>query len=230
MSWLAEVERKRDNFFRKVEKAAPTRYMDARSRKHSWTYVATKITFTPSPLYPWNPGLARAIRDFTKGALRPIWITDVYRTPENSSSPKLEKFGRHGLAQKCKTSQAQFWHEGVPYKIWYQWVGEKDKRAADLPGAYVPFDGRAMKLVQANYRDRTTDEIKKLYSGLEDAHEKALDYRVEEMQRLEDELQKYAKKKLESLSDVEIKNYFLNRDLTSQPLTGNASVLVGKHS
>lgn len=224
-NWLAEVERKRKAF---INRPQPILEYQGKTKKDGWTYVTTTISASPSELYPWSPSIAKKILDYTGGMLRPFWVTDVYRTPQGSSSPKDEKFGRHVLALKCKPREAQFFSQGQGWQIWLQLVSERDSRAADLPRGYLPFDGRVWRYVLSNWRKATFESVRgQLADQAYENEQNAEKVRIE-ARRMEADLQKYAAKKLASISDVELKNYMLNKHLDKYE--AKPTVLVGKNS
>lgn len=224
-NWLAEIEKKRKAFLNRPKE---TVVYEPRTKKDGWTYVTTVISANPSELYPFDKSIAKAIKEHTQGKLQPFWVTDVYRSPQGAANPHDEKFGRHVLALKCRTQEAQFFHAGQGYQIWLQLVAGVDSRAADLPKGYFPFDNRVLKYVQNNWRKATVKDIADQIKQQHEESEARAEKNRAEAERLEADVQRYAAKKLETISDVELKNYMLNK--IHDRYEAKPTVLVGKSS
>lgn len=193
------------------------------NRTPGWRLLASEISCVPDVEYPWDPQIVKQIADWSGGNLSPIWIKRVYGAPHLDAQAEsgVVIIGRHGLGQAdVKGSPRQLFHVPmpsghVPFKkpthvYWEPW-GEADPRARDLPGAYVPFDSRFIKQVKASYRELDVYAYQAQIRARADQHETNLRRTQLEHEYRADKIRKYAKKKLENISEYEMRDHFLGR-------------------
>lgn len=89
----------------------PDAEFEIRKKGDVWAFVDETISAVGSELYPWNPEVVKAIREFEPDFC-PLWVTSVYRSPAGS----YKVFGRHAIGIDCKSHMQEGSH--APVKVW----------------------------------------------------------------------------------------------------------------
>lgn len=217
--WVQEVLRKQQESLSNIEKGTQVS-VPMLSRAPGWIFIKEEISCIPDSVYPWDKSVVREILRWSGGNIVPIWVKRVYRTPFNEAGVDHVVFGRHGLGQLGTLhSPLQNFPCSMPvgarfkrptHIYWVPW-GEADPRARDLPGAYIPFDSRFLKYVKDNYREPDIEAIKIQIEARYDLHEANLQKAKLQHDQMAADIRKYAAKKLQTVSDSELKEYFLGR-------------------
>lgn len=217
-AWMQQVLKQQQAQLRGLDNVAPAVNMHLKNRTPGWRFIKEEVSCIPDSLYPWDPKVVKAIREISPD-LVPIWIRRVFHTPYTDSRQETVVFGRHGIGQIVRKS----YHVPIsvsmpsgsnlpkPNAVYWYPVGDNDPRARDLPGAYIPFDWRFYKHVKANFRDWSKEEIRALTIGRFENEEAAMAKQQAENDRIQAEHQRYVNKKLEQVSEVEFKEYFMNK-------------------
>lgn len=186
----------------------------------------------PDSVYPWDPEIMRQIWEFAPDAV-PLWIVWVFMSPSDTGRPEIEIFGRHGLGRSIKnvanpptgfsclmpTMPCQGITFDRPNSIWFVHEGERNTdKYVDLPGSYLPFDGsivdRARKsAIGFNMTEKEFIEyMREVYIfGPMREHEKRRAQLLEEMDYRAKDLERYAMKQVERISDVELGEFLRSR-------------------
>lgn len=216
-AWVREVVARQRQQMRNLDNG-PVMSMPMQQRAPGWLLLKTEISCIPDAAYPWNPEVVKAIQGITKDIV-PIWIKRVYRSPYDEAQQEEVVIGRHGLGQRTYYSPVipfscpmpSGYSFTKPNSIYWEPWGEADKRARDLPGAYVPFDWRFYKHVKNNFKDFDLKAYKEQIMQQLYEHEQGQQKNKDEMARMRAELDKYVSRKLETCSETEMKEFFLGK-------------------
>lgn len=221
--WLKKAHAKQEAAFERLNAARPTY---AIPKRLGWTYKGVKISAFPAPGYDWNPKVIQAIQRIDPD-LQPLWITYIYLSPpeDGRDNVQVHTFGRNALGRVNRDPHSQLYSLPVEmpsrtsYSYWsfkmqkpnmieHIFVGDRDSRAADLPGAYQPLDWEAYYFLASAYGHHTLAALRSKWMS-EDAYEAQLEKTQEEEAYKVSQVTKFAQKKLEQTSEVELKEYML---------------------
>lgn len=173
-----------------------------------------------------DPAITAAIRVFDPDMI-PMTIRWTFLSPADAGQAKTETFVRHAIGRYISTPHYQ--HEPlpvvlpplyagpVPNQIDLVWSGElfgmRDPRGRDLPGDFLPWDGRLLKFMEQAFhwnRAHTVAEKKKhfIHDPLERAAKQSAKNR-EEQHYINQDIRAYVEKQLAKLGEPELKAYFL---------------------
>lgn len=166
-----------------------------------------------------DPAVTKAIRVFDPTMI-PVWVRWAFLSPSDTGEPKLVVFGRHGIARYVEDPHGELppfpiirslYYDGpLPNKLELILEGEKDPRYSDLPGKFVPWDWALHARLRAAYNVWSVREAKrKFVTEVLEARERAAEKRRAEEAYVRADLDRYATRKLEQVSEVEMKERFL---------------------
>ena len=169
--------------------------------------------------YPRDPAVTRAIRTFDPDMI-PLWVRWVFLSPQETGAPYVEVFGRHAIGRWVKNPH--YLHEPLRVLTPFHWRGPTpnqvdlilegvpDPRAADLPGAFVPWDWRLYYFLRKAYTDhRSAKELAKQFvHDPAEAQRRAQEQVRAEFEYRQRDLQRYAQKQLDKVSEVEAREFF----------------------
>lgn len=240
-AWYLKARAKREAKYKKLSGELPKVEFTIPDRTPGWTELGMEFSCVPDATYPWDVDVVRAIRAI-RSDLVPMWCRWVFLSPwDKDSGQEAVVFGRHALGMVDAGLKGQPHSficdmpempcKGIsferPNKIWCVFTGEKDKRAADLPGAYVPFGWNIYQYVDGcpelspKELRRLTIEKKKEEASRRSAAEAA------EKAYIKRDMDRYADKVLSNMSEVELMEE-MNRDESVR--TPAPMVVVGKHA
>ena len=222
---------------------------DSPENASGWRDLGMKFSCVPHAVYPWTSDVLRAIWMFDPGIV-PIWIEWSFQAPYDDATPgRIKTFGRHAVGrykpiltnnvpkiESCDMPAMPC--QGVTFKkpniLIRMFEGAPTPGLpADLPGSFVPWDfSIAKRLEQLFVRSDTSAKelAKQVVGGITAEHEKRrASLKAEHDDRMKD-LRKFVDKKLESMSDREVKEHFQRRQhrtRVSRPYIDLGDVEVG---
>lgn len=182
----------------------------------------------PDSVYPWDPEMMKLIWEFAPDAV-PMWVQWAFMTPSDTGRPTVQVFGRHALGRVIENAantpigfpclMPTMPVQGLTFKrpntIWFVHDGlRRDEKYKDLPGSYLPFDGsivdRAKKCaVGFNMTEKEFIEFM-LNEHVEKPRlerERRKKFIDEELAARQRDFEKYARKQVANISDVELDEY-----------------------
>lgn len=237
--WLKEAHRRQEAGFDRLNARRPSY---AIQKRKGWTYKGMEVRTFPPPGYDWDPKVVNAIHSIAPD-IQPLWITYVYSSPpeEGKDNVRIETFGRHALGrvntdphnklvpfpiQMPVHTSYSYWGYKIQRPNMIEWIfkGDEDPRAADLPGAYEPFGWATYHFVKRFYGHHDIKQIKQGLHVEEDVYEEALAKRQAEEAYKVDQVAKYTQKKLDQISEVELKEYMLEGAYAAPDSTPHVTV------
>lgn len=200
-----------------------------------WRELGVSYTCVPDTLYPWDPTVLKMIWDFAPDTI-PIWVQWVFQVPlEDADSYREVVFGRHALGRRIVIPNAPLPELKVtmptmpvlgvtfdkPNSIWFVHDGAPDPRSSALPGGYLGFDDTILDRAKQSVIGRNMTQ-KEFEEYMWERYVLAPQRRAEARKAaIEDDLayrgadfEKYAKKQIERISDVEAKEYLAGQGAT----------------
>lgn len=229
MDWIAEGRRRAQARLKSIEESAPTVSVpihDTAESAPGWRFLGEFYSCVPDVAYPWDPAVLRAIREFSPDA-QPIHIRTVWKSSRLDGEPRTMVLVRHGLARTirdpiCPVHVFQCRMPSTPIPgaprlttpnyIEVNWY-DKEVRpwGYDLPGEYLPFDWEFYYALRASsVKGLSGREVTMLLSNpYYERKERQARFAREEQAYIDRDLNEYAAKKLEQVSDVEREQYAL---------------------
>lgn len=181
-----------------------------------WLDLGVEYSCIPDSMYPWKADL---VKDIWKVApsFRPAWARQVLK---HSVSGEIKVVGCHVIATKVPDPHNQLYPFPVemptmpcngltfdaPNVIERHWQGD---RVGDLPGEYMTFES-LYSFCKAAFKERSAEELKEeLLDKPAEARAKAAAARQAEHEYKQRDIQAYAQKKLDQLSELEVKEHLL---------------------
>lgn len=232
--WMEQADQRLAAWGTAMQQQAGSVSVPLRSRAPGYRFLGIEVSCIPDSVYPWNPTVVKMIQGVAPDIV-PIWTKWVFDEPVEFENPQRVVYGRHGLARVINNLHSErhiyycpmpsYNYGGVklqkPAKIELIPQGSPDQKYKDLPGAYVPFDDWFYRIVKDNYGEKTPEQLKEFYvRAPKEAHARAAAIQDAEAERKNADIQKYVNKRLESVSEVEMKEYFLHRPLSGLPTKG----------
>jgi len=191
-----------------------------------WREIGMQYSCVPNVETPWDPMVLREIWTFDPGII-PIWVDWIFQSPaDDAGGHRLVSFGRHAVGRRCIDPTGVVIPEGMvrmpqmpcqgvtfetPNILIRIFEGNKDPQdAPDLPGEFVPFDMRIYKKLREDYiENMSLGDLKGkyIYDPLATRERRSKKVKEEWDYRMRD-LNEFVTKKLENVSDVEIKEHF----------------------
>lgn len=214
-----------DEIAQAVKQPSPVSFPIPKSR--GWLEVGQFYSCIPDSAYPWDPVVMREILRYVPDAV-PMWVQWVFETPLEDSRSEHMVFGRHALGRKIWLPRAQ--HEGFrvlmptmpcqgltfekPNLLWFIHMGADNPKSSALPGSYLGFDDTLLDRVKQSavgfqmsdkeYEKFLMDTY--VMAPLEARARRREKFAVE-MEYAQQELERYAAKVSERISDVEAAEY-----------------------
>lgn len=192
-----------------------------------WLEIGQFYSCIPDTVYPWDPTVMKAIWEHAPDAV-PMWVQWVFHTPPEDSESGIVIYGRHAIGRRIwhprtepigfrclmPTMPCQGLTFEKPNKIWFIHTGSDNPLSRDLPGTFLGFDDTILdrvkrsalgfQMTDAEYQAHLKEELIEGPRKRLEKKQKALD---EEMSYAQADLERYAAKQLERVSDVEIMEY-----------------------
>lgn len=219
---------------RKYSESLSTAARPLRTDAHSapgWRDLGMEISCIPDAVYPWDREVLRAVREFDPGVV-PIWVRWIFLSPQDTGEPEVVVFGRHGIARRLPRDpkspepvplQIMGFESGRPqphpHLIEFIWMGARDKRASDLPGAYKPFDWEMYHWMRNNYQTKSVKElVREAVFNPEDRRKAEFKKKQAEDDYRRADLERFVNNKLSQVSEVELRDHFLgDKEKKSKP-------------
>lgn len=232
-AWVEEADRKRISELNRARVSATPLDITIRDSFHTargWRELSFDLTCVPNGLYPWNPEVIKAIWKFDP-TLVPMWVNWSFAPPDKDN--EVVTFGRHVIGrhesqlrsdiEDFRVEMPSMPCQGISFKkpnvlelVLMMPTNTEYPDAADLPGDFIAFDWpivewlkERFKASQKSGKDMARDYIN---SQLE-AETKASQAAAEESAYRMKDLEKFVNKKLEQVSEVELREHLLgNRE------------------
>lgn len=221
-SWYHEAQRKWEAKEQAIRRAAHNAVLtrDADSII-GWRDLGMEFSCIPDPMYPWDPAVVKAIREFDPTFI-PVWIRWVFMKPlDEAGSYQTVVYGRHALGRVVKNPHGTL--EPFPVEmpsmpcqgIWFSrpnmierfWMGPQQ---GELPGCYLPFDWSLWKFCRESYLETSAKKLKELtVDATKDTKERREAATQDELAYRSRDLEKFVQKKLDQVSEVDIKEHLL---------------------
>jgi hypothetical protein len=226
------------------EDQLPSLHVKLRDSPHTargYREIGMFYSCVPDSVYPWDPEIMKKIWEFAPDAT-PLWVHWVFRSPADDRD-EIVVYGRHALGRHIKQNRGYLEPFRVlmptmpvlglkfekPNAIWFIHEGpQESKQFVDLPGAYLPFDhtilDRALasavgwRMSDKEYADHLRYE---LIEKPQEEQAKRREKMAEDLEYRQRDFERYAKKIMDSISDVEMKEYLATvgkRGRTRKPM------------
>lgn len=213
-----------------LDKALPRlsyRQADSFHTAPGWREMDVSYSCIPDPVYPWDPVVMRAIREFAPDAV-PMWVHWVFMSPSETGNPEAVVFGRHALGRRIRNQASELEPfrcamptmpcQGLtferPNRIWFIHEGSPNPEHPSLPGTFLPFDGSILdraKKSAIGFRMTEKEFIAHLKEEFIEKERRAKDLRKRQLQEdleyRQRDFEKYARRHVENISDVEADEY-----------------------
>lgn len=238
MSWVHTAKAKWLAEMAAMEASAPKVAAPVRDHAPGWIEVGAFYSCVEDPAYPWDPAVVQAIREICPDFI-PMWVNWVFSEPIDTEGKGREHvFGRHVIARYVDNPLLKHDFEvlmpSYPSKIiprrpnYIELIleGEPiDPRNTDLPGEYMPLDWDVVAGLKRAYTEVDTKEWRERFiEARREKVRKVQERRAEENFYKQRELQKYADKQFENVSEAMARDYALGDN--RKPV--KPTVLVGK--
>lgn len=232
--WYHEGWRRHVAHIDQIEKSSQPLVWEPPKVASGWHEVGMEFTMVPDAVHPWNTEVMKAIQRI-RPDLVPLWVRWVFKTPPEWGPQEEVVFGRHGLGQiyndptheipVLKMLAPTVKYPGVrldrPHTLFLIWQTKTNKLSPSLPGEYKAFDWELYHHVHDNFGYESIDAKQWAHDYIEGIR----DQRAKDQKKRQDELEyrlrdvnKFAQKVLENVSEVEMKEYAL-RDRTAKSST-----------
>lgn len=222
MGWIEQAKLKAAHRLKAMEASMPTMHGQFATDFNSapgWREVGMEFTCIPDALHPWDAKIVSAIRRIDPSFV-PVTIRWVFLSPHDTGNPQEEVFVRYGLARKVDDPYQVLPPMNVlmptdnslprPNKLVVIFQGPRKKeKYCDLPGDFVPFDGNILNWFYDNYGIQSPEEVMAIIEQRRKAHEQKKRSVQSEMEYIQRDIEKYAQKMLDRVSEVEIKERLL---------------------
>lgn len=221
-SWYSEAVQKFKGKQKAWNDAVPKLTMPVRDSFHTaggWRELGVSYSCIPDPVYPWSPEVLKAIWEFDPGVI-PLWVRWAFLSPDG----EVVVFGRHAIGRRVRDPHTAIWPMQVempsfpcngvrferPNLIEMILLGDPDPRAADLPGAYQPFNWNLYKLLRKSYLETSVKELaKRTIHDPEARRQEELSKLRAEQAYIRKDVEKFIEKQLDNLSEVQLRDGIL---------------------
>jgi len=236
MGWL-EIARQRHAAYQRALVSSLPSYSipigDSDYTAPGYLFYGQFFSCVPDPLYPWDPTVLRAIREFCPDAM-PLVIRSVWRNGDYGQMDEPFVLVRHGLGRAIRNPILDVHHfdcgmpataipglcipgrnlsDCKPNYIEVDWFDKENRQFGhDLPGAYLPFDWEFYYALRSGYEDGSRDNGN-LYEKLA-APSRALKAR---RQRFRQDEGAYIEKDISSYYSVEPSDVEAKEQILSMP-------------
>lgn len=230
MDWMAEGRRRAQTRLQSLADSAPSLSVpihDSADYARGWKFLGEFYSCIPDAAYPWNPPIVHAIREFCPDVM-PLSIRTVWQSSRLDGEPHTMVLVRHGIARYIRDPIAPI-HifdcampstpipGGVrlrkPNYIELNWY-DHDVRpwGYDLPGAYLPFDWELYSSLRTAYVDNLAPKelTDKLVAPAAARKKEAAQQAADHSAYVDRDIQAYASKKMETLSETEQEEAVMN--------------------
>ena len=202
--------------------AAPSISVPVRDTAESapgWRFLGEAYSCIPDAVYPWDPAVVRAIREFCPDVV-PMTIRTVWKSSRLDGEPRTMVLVRHSIARAIRDPicpihrfHCEMPSTGVsgvrltrPNYIELNWY-DKEVRpwGFDLPGEYLPFDWELYESLRLAYVDSLMpDELSEhLFSPYQARQNRRKKHNREERAYRNQDIQEYTSRKMECVSELE---------------------------
>lgn len=211
-SWIYEQQRRVQVLKEKAIAPVHRPMADSPLNAPGWKELGITYTCIPDSVYPWDPKILKRIQEFDPD-VRPLWVRHSFLSPDNT---EIAVIGRHGIGRYKPTTikdVVTLEVEGAPPGmekpniIEFVWSGPSD---GSLPGDYKPFDDSLVAHCRTRYTLKSAREAKAdMHNDIALARARRAKAQ-EEHDYIKRDLDKYVQKKLDNMSEVELKETFGN--------------------
>ena len=226
---IAELEKARLSATQVVRPVA-----DSFHTAPGWREVAFELTCIPNQAYPWNPEVIKAIWKFDP-TLVPIWVNWVFAPPGKDNERVV--FGRHVIGRHEASLRSDLEDfpctmpsmpcQGITFKkpnvlelVLMMPDNSQFPNVSDLPGDFIAFDWPIVEWLRERFKASQNTQLAKDYINRQRESEEKAKQAMEDdaAYRLRD-LQKFVDKKLEQVSEVELRDHILGKkDRQAKPI------------
>lgn len=214
-----------DEIAQAVKQPDPISFPIPKSR--GWLEVGQFYSCIPDSAYPWDPMVMKEILRYVPDAV-PMWVQWVFETPLEDSRTEQVVFGRHALGRRLWTPRSK--HEEFrvlmptmpcqgltfekPNLLWFIHMGADNPQSSALPGTYLGFDDTLLDRVKRSAVGFQMSDVeyerflRETYvTGPIEERERRREKFAKELEYAQQELERYATKVSERISDVEVAEY-----------------------
>lgn len=230
MDWIAEGRRRAQARLQSLADSAPSVSVpirDSADYARGWKFLGEWYSCIPDVAYPWSPVIVHAIREFCPDVM-PITIRTAWQSSRLDGEPHTMVLVRHGIARYIRdpimpvhnfdcampsTPIAGGVKLRKPNFIELNWYDRHVRPwGYDLPGAYLPFDWELYDSLRAAYVDNLSarELTEKLVAPAEAKKKEAAAASADQRAYVNRDIQDYATRKMETLSDSEQQEAVMN--------------------
>lgn len=223
MSWIQQAQKRNVQRLQSIYDSAPSLSFDPQAAHKGWRDVTVIYDCIQDPLYPYDPAVIKRIQQF-RPEVAPLRVRYVYRRPRGDSrSYDTKVITLHGLGTYDPGYPAELqinpeMPSNFPAGLTFQkpnhirFVHYSTLPAwSDFVGEYLPCDGsfyaKAKELLGG---DNFEEDSQKAILAMITRQEQQKKFLEEEKAYRNADLQKYAQKQFDKMSDVEHKEYALH--------------------
>jgi hypothetical protein len=196
-------------------------WRDGATQAPGYREVGMFFSCIPDVEHPWNPEVVKAIWEFDPHFV-PCYLKWVFLAPEDQSTHGSEVvFGRHVLARHVESPVNQLEDfecsmppmpcQGITFKRPTVLVNilMKPNLDSDLPGEYIEFDMSVVSWMRSKFIENTTpaEEARNYVASAKIANERRKEALKMDMAARYGDVNKYITKRMQDVSDVEVKDY-----------------------
>ena len=227
--WVAEADRKRVAELNKARLSAPSfqhKVADSFHTAPGWRELSFELTCIPNGQYPWNPEVIKAIWKFDP-TLVPMWVNWAFAPPGQDN--EVVVFGRHvigrhepllcGEAPEFFVSMPSMPCQGLTFKkpnvlelVLMMPRNSQYPEAADLPGDFLAFDWPIVEWLRERFKasQKSGQDMARDYiNAKREEEDRNRACREDEMAYRMRDLERYVSRKLDQVSEVEIRDHLL---------------------
>ena len=182
-----------------------------------WREVGQIYTLAENAAYPRPKAITKLIHEFDRGVI-PGGILWVFRSPSDESGETDEAFYRHCIFRHVHSEHAHTFNPELQIPGSYKGPTPNfldcilqgrvpDPRGYDLPFNMVPWDEALVAQLRREYMDDNKAGMQAFVDRVVKSDAMSAEARREEQRYINDDLQRYVNKKLETISDVDAKEY-----------------------
>ena len=232
--WIAEAEQKhKAELDRLRSSTTPLIHAPADSfhTAPGWREVAFDLTCIPHGVCPWNPEVVKAIWKFDPTFV-PMWVNWAFAPP--GTDDEVVVFGRHVIGRyepslsnapaEFTVKMPSFPCQGLTFKrpnvlelVLMMPTNTDYPEDPDLPGDYIPFDWPIVEWLRERFKASEAFDHKDYINSKKVEYDEAAEKRREEEEYRTKDLMKFVNKKLEQVSEVELKEHLLGQFKKKQP-------------
>ena len=228
--WVHTANERRAAKLKAIADGAPILHRPVADSFHTapgWRQVEFSLSCIPDAEIPWDPRVVKAVWKFDPTFV-PCVATWVFAPPGKDSERVIFKrfmLTRHepnprtaivgvNITMPAMPCQGLNFKKPNVLEFPLMFPSNSDFPNEDLPGDYIPFDFPVVEWMKARFKasQRTPGEIAKyMIDTQRDEREARILAQQEEQEERQNDLVRFAEKKLSNLSEVEIKERLLGQ-------------------